>query len=168
MTNDIVYLLDTSVFIEANQRWYPFDIAPGFWEALLRYAKEGRLASIDRVRDELIRGNDQLSTWAKHHCEGLFLLTCTADVIECYRDVMQWIAVQTQYLERAKQQFADQADGWLVAYAKVMGWTIVTDEQFNANSRARIPLPNVCVPFRVPYINTINMLRSLGVRFHLE
>ena len=29
-----MYLLDTNVFIEAKNRYYSFDLAPGFWEWL--------------------------------------------------------------------------------------------------------------------------------------
>lgn len=51
---DIIYLLDTNVFIEAARRYYSFDIAPAFWTALLYYAEKGNLHSIDKVKDEYL------------------------------------------------------------------------------------------------------------------
>jgi len=53
MSERPVYVLDANVFIEAAQRYYAFDLAPGFWQALLDHAKDGRIQSIDRVSVEL-------------------------------------------------------------------------------------------------------------------
>lgn len=65
MDREETYLLDANVFIEAARRYYAFDIAPPFWEALLEFAEKGKLISIDRVKNELLRGKDELSTWVK-------------------------------------------------------------------------------------------------------
>ena len=57
------YLLDASVFIEAGRRYYAFDLEPGawFWEALLRHSEDGVALSIDRVKEELEKGKDELA-----------------------------------------------------------------------------------------------------------
>jgi hypothetical protein len=57
------YVLDANVFIEAARRYYAFDIAPAFWQALINFASSGRVISIDRVKAELDRGNDELTEW---------------------------------------------------------------------------------------------------------
>lgn len=44
-----IYLLDANVFIEAAQGYYAFELAPGFWQALLYHAVNGRIQSIDRA-----------------------------------------------------------------------------------------------------------------------
>ncbi len=54
------YLLDTNVFIEAAKGYYAFDIAPRFWEVLVAGATSGTLRSIDRVKDEIDRQEDEL------------------------------------------------------------------------------------------------------------
>lgn len=41
----------------------------------------------------------------------------------------------------------------------------MTHEVFDAKVRKRVPLPNFCREFGVPYVNTFDMLRSLEVRF---
>ena len=33
--SDPLYVLDTSVFIQAHRLHYPFDVTPAFWDALL-------------------------------------------------------------------------------------------------------------------------------------
>ncbi|MCL2780448.1 MAG: DUF4411 family protein, partial [Actinomycetia bacterium] len=62
-----MYLLDTNVLIEAKNRYYAFDIAPGFWDWLDRAHGQSLACSIDAVRDELLDGNDELAEWAKQH-----------------------------------------------------------------------------------------------------
>ena len=72
-----------------------------------------------------------------------------------------WVQAQTQFLDYAKEQFAQVADGWLVAYAKRTGGTVVTLEEFDPNVRRRVPIPNVCRAFDVDFVTTFEMLRSL-------
>ena len=61
-----VYVLDTNVFVEAARRYYAFDIVPGFWQMLIDQARIGNIISIDRVKSEIDRGDDDddLKTWA--------------------------------------------------------------------------------------------------------
>ena len=77
---------------------------------------------------------------------------------------MGWIDAQVQFTGAAKEQFARGADGWLIAYAKAMGYVVVTQEQISADVRRRVPIPNVCTEFGIRYVNTFEMLRELGRR----
>lgn len=167
MTNLPVYVLDANVFIQAQRHWYPFDIAPAFWEALIRHAGSGRLMSIDRVKDELDRGDDSIGDWAKDEFNNWFASTAEADVLQSYREVMEWVMEQDQFFDEAKAEFAGGADGWLVAYARYHGYTVVTHEQYNRDVKKRVPIPNVCQAFGVSYVDSFTMLRLLGVRFSL-
>jgi hypothetical protein len=123
------YLLDTSVFIEAHQRYYGFDIAPGFWEALLRYAQQGYLLSIDRVSDELLRQQDELAKWVTKHFAGYFLSTKKDEsILDAYQAVINWAVSEKRYTQAAKREFAEatNADAWIVAYARAKGCRVVT------------------------------------------
>lgn len=159
-----VYLLDANVFIEAALRYYAFDLAPAFWQALVDNAVNGRIRSIDRVRQELVRRDDGLSDWVKHAFDSWFASTDRDDVVEAYRQIMTWVQQQNQFLAGAKAVFAAGADGWLVAYARVHGCIIVTHERFDPHRRNGVPIPNVCRAFGVPTMDTFAMLRALGVR----
>ena len=68
-------------------------------------------------------------------------------------------------MDAAKEKFAKDVDGWLVAYAKVEGLTLVTHEASAPNAQNRVPIPNVCKIADVPCVDTFQMLRALGVRF---
>ena len=52
-----------------------------------------------------------------------------------------------------------------VAYARVHGATVVTNEQSAPESKREIKLPDVCDQFGVQHENTFAMLRALNVRF---
>lgn len=166
MAGKRVFVLDASVFVEAKRHYYAFDLAPAFWEKLVDHANEGRLESIDRVKRELDRGNDELSEWANGPFAHAFALTADKDVIDAYREVMNWVNSQRQFLAGAKAKFANGADGWLVAYAKVKKRIVVTEEVAAPDARRRVPIPNVCQAFQLqPCVDTFQMLRALGVRF---
>jgi len=59
------FWLDSNVFIEAKQRYYPFERVPKFWSFLAGKLQEGSVCSPKCVYDELLSYKDQLSTWVK-------------------------------------------------------------------------------------------------------
>ncbi len=70
------------------------------------------------------------------------------------------------YLEEAKTVFAGVADGWVIAYAKASGRTVVSHEtRADPASRRRVKIPDVCDAFSIPYIGLFQMLRDLGIVF---
>jgi len=159
------YVLDANVFIEAARRYYAFDLAPPFWESLILHAASGRIQSIDRIQKELQRGKDELAEWATSQFSDAFASTDEEDVTSSYTAVMGWVSAQDQFSDAAKADFADGADGWLLAYAKSQGCIIVTHEVLDPGIRRKVPIPNVCDALGVDYVDTFAMLRELGVRF---
>jgi hypothetical protein len=135
VTDDKVFVLDANVFIEAKRHYYAFDLAPKFWESLIDLAGCDQIVSIDRVKEELVRGKDELSDWAKGDFSHGFASTSDDDIIEKYRDIMTWVYDQVQFQDAAKTGFAAGADGWLVAYAMVNGCVVVTHEEMRPNVR---------------------------------
>lgn len=160
-----IYLLDANVFVEAARRYYAFDILPPFWDLLVGHAARGVVCSVDRVKDELLRGKDELAEWVVNEFKSAFRRTDTSDVVNMYRTIMSWVSLHSQFKPEAKSEFAVAADGWLIAYALVHGCTLVTHEQYEPNCRRKVKIPNVCKQFGVETINTFDMLRQLGVRF---
>ena len=163
--DDATYVLDANVFIEAARRYYAFDLAPPFWESLVQHAAKGRICSIDRVKQELERGKDELAEWATSQFNDAFASTDEEDVIESYSEVISWVQAQGQFLDAAKADFAAVAYGWIVAYAKTKEYIVVTHELPAADARKKVPIPNVCEALGVTYVDTFAMLRELGVRF---
>jgi len=79
--------------------------------------------------------------------------------------MVNWAYGQSQFSDAAKSEFASVADGWVVAYAAANDLIVVTHEQFAPDARRKIPIPNVCIEFDVEYVNTFEMLRTLGEKF---
>jgi hypothetical protein len=166
MTKKGMYLLDTNIFIDAHQRYYAFDISPSFWESLGKLAKDKKIVSIDRVKEEILRGDkeDELCKWARGNFSDWFMSTDDPKVFKAYADIIQWVQSQEQFRDHAKAEFARIADSWLVAYALAYNHTVVTHEVYNKDAKNRVLIPNVCVAFGVPYINTFDMLRNLNTK----
>ena len=168
MMVDRTYLVDSDVFITAKNLYYSFDICPGFWKSVLHHHREGRVFSVDRVRGELLAGRktEDLVRWVREEVpEGFFVQVDTDAVARAYTDIMMWVQRHPKYFDHAKAKFATGADGWLVAYARVHGATIVTNEQSAPESRKEVKLPNVCDRFGVRCDSTFAMLRALNVHF---
>jgi len=165
-----VYVLDTNVFIQAHRLYYPFDVAPGFWDSLIEFGQKGIIHSIDWVRNEIIDGKDELAEWVKGDGAILFRATITSNqsntVIAAYARVGSFVKATARYQDIHRESFLAGADGWVVAYAQLIGGTVVTMEQ-PARTGAKVKIPDVCEALGVPWITTYDMLRNLGVRLGL-
>lgn len=165
-----VYVLDTNVFVEASRHYYAFDIVPRFWQSLIKQAENGRIQSIDRVKDELDKGGedkDELKIWAKNDFHTWFASTDEDTVLDAYRKIIEWANGQQQYMGAAKEEISrgDNADAWVVAYALSMNYVVVTQEGDQPQARKkRIPIPNVCKAFDIHWIDIYQMLRNLRIK----
>ena len=61
-----LFVLDANVFITPHRAYYPLNLCPGFWNCLIYYFNSGRILSIDRVCEELVASNDELSHWVQN------------------------------------------------------------------------------------------------------
>ncbi len=162
----MIYVLDANVFIEAARRYYAFDLAPRFWEGLIQFVSEERIKSIDRVKKELQQKEDTVRDWLDNGgFENGFASTDASDIAQLYKDIIAWVYGQPQFYPSAKTEFASGADGWLVSYSKTKGFTVVTQEVLRPDVKRKVPIPNVCQAFSVPYVDTFEMLRALEFRF---
>lgn len=166
MNNEVKYLLDANIFIQAHQTYYAFDIAPSFWENLILNAKHDKLISIDQIKAELQNSNadDPLSSWATNEFNEWFISSADDVVYEKYRNIIKWAQQHEHFNQGAKTEFASSADSWILAYAKAHDYTIVTHETYDRNIKRRIKIPNVCEAFGISYTDTFTMLRDLDIK----
>lgn len=158
------YLLDTNIFIQARNLHYGFDFCPAFWEWLVEQNDAGRVASVDKVSDELQAGDDDLSNWANAR-GGSFFLSPDDVVVPALSRVALW--ANSQNFERAAvATFLQVADYWLVAYALAHKYAVVTHE-VPAETIRKIKIPNVCIGLGVTCMNPYEMLRRERARFVL-
>jgi len=166
MPTDKKYLLDANVFMEAKRRYYAFDICPGYWDCLVWHQQKGRVESLDRVKQELKRGGDDLWEWAESVMpQACFASSDDPSVTAKFAQILSWVQGEAQFFPEAKAKFAADTDGWLIAYAKAKSLVLVTHEVLSPDARRTVPIPNVCEAFGVPYVDTFDMLRELETRF---
>ena len=158
------FVLDANVFIQANLGYYAPDICPSFWQTLLEAYRKGQIVSIDKVRDEVYRIDDNLSEWVKAESSAMFVSSELHPVVDTFVEMVAWVQ-QNQFTAAAKAEFATVADGWIAAYAHEIQATVVTLETYDADIKRKVKLPNVCRQFNIDYINTFELLRRLGIRF---
>ena len=157
------YLLDANVFIEPAKKYYAFALVPKYWDYLCAYAEDGTISSIDKVKDEL-RRDSQLVEWANTRFPR-WESTRSDEIIDEFKNITEWFKPNQHYTESAKALFADRskADAWVIAYAKINNYTVVTDEHWNSEKKKKIPIPNACELLGVEWIGVIAMLHSLGI-----
>lgn len=137
------FLLDADAFITAHRQYYRFSFCPAFWRALLKYHEDKRVASLDQVRRELLRGKDALADWVNSRAPKTFFKeTADAAVVKAFSDLSSWVTSRPDLTPEATARFAASADGWLVAYAKANAYVVCTYEVSRPESKANIKLPD--------------------------
>ena len=162
--NTPVYLPDANVLMTAYHDYYAPDLCPGFWDCLEYHFAAGRLLLVDRVYDEILSPADLLE-WSDRAVNDSPVDTANQPVVYAYRQLMDWVEENPQFLPAARAKFASNADGWLAAYAMVTTATVVTNEVSAPNAQRKVPLPDLCSRFNIRCITPFQMLRELDARF---
>lgn len=157
-----MYLLDVNIMIEAKNRYYAFDIAPGFWTWLESCHSRGRVFSTVHVREEIARGEDDLAEWVGDRPRGFFLPS-GSETAPHLRSLAQWAARSNHYTDSAKATFLSSADYYLVAQAREHGYTLVTHETPSA-AKKRIKIPEAARHLRVAVVSPFQVMRAEGAR----
>lgn len=161
----MAYLLDADVFIRAKNLHYGFDFCPAFWDWLVEQNDAGKVASIDKVADELQAGEDELAARAAARGDEFFLQPDDA-VLPALRTVSDW-AGGHGYQPAAVATFLQVADYWLVAHALAHRCIVVTHE-VPADTASKIKIPNACISLGLRCMTPYEMLRRECARFVLE
>lgn len=161
----MAYLLDANTLIQAKNEYYAFDLCPGFWDWLDQQSVAGNVFSVQAVKDELARGDDQLAQWAKDR-DTEFFLPVDQRTSGAMSAVSGWVQAG-DFREDAKRMFLAGADPWLIAHASAHGYTVVTHEVHQEGQKNKVKIPTVCKALNVPCIRTFEMLHAERVRFVL-
>lgn len=158
------YLLDANIFIQARNFHYGFDFCPAFWDWLVEQNGAGKVASVERIADELQAVDDNLAEWATARGDGFFLPPDDA-VSLALGAVSDW-ARGHGYQPRAVTTFLQVADYWLVAHALAHECIVVTHE-VPADTPRKIKIPNACIGLGLHCMSPYEMLRRERARFIL-
>ena len=160
-------VLDSNAFIEPKNRFYAFDICPGFWDFVADDFANGNAMSIIHVRDEILAGGDELSTWMKGKLDKVHFHDCAADS----KVLSEQLRVASYVMGACtKQNLINDflgpgvADSWVAAYALAYGSTVVTQEIHRSMNR-KVSLFDVCDHFGIHHIDVFEFLRAEKARF---
>lgn len=165
----MLYLFDANILVEAHNRYYGLDFAPGFWEFIEREAKRMTLKSNDMVLTELKGYGDAVSKWVDDKKEEIFDISSEEEEIQNYFiEIANYVNTHPVYSAAEKARFLSGADPWLIAACKYMDATLVTHEVLVPGNSTKVKIPNIASKFDVKIINTFNMIRALSGKFELS
>ncbi len=160
----MLYLLDADSLIRAKRAHYGFDFCPAWWDWLVSAHAAGKAGSVERVKDELLDGNDELRDWARER-RGGFFRPVGEETIVALRRVAAWIAEQ-EYTAQAVHAFTQVADYFLVGEA-LAGKHLVVTHEVRSTSTRKIKIPDVCEGLGIDWLTPFEMLRREKARFVL-
>lgn len=166
-----IFLVDANSLITPHLTFYPFDFAPGFWNQLEQPIKDGRIAVLDMVKAEILRGNDSLKDWMEDLEIGKYLDHREPCILQKYAAILQYIQGNPCYKPAALAEWSREsvADPWLIAAASAYNYTIITFEEANKGLNTRTPSKNAKIPdvskeFGVKTQKLFYMIRELGLK----
>lgn len=158
-----VYVVDSNFFIQAHRANYPLDIAPSFWHKIKQLAEQEKIVSIDKVKKEIFDHQDDLKQWCEDNLPKGFFKD-TQEIVASYGQVVIWAnSRKSHYSPNALSEFLSADEAY--ALADKNNRIIVTHEKSQPETKRKIKIPEVCTPFKISFVDTIEMLRQLGERF---
>jgi Domain of unknown function (DUF4411) len=123
-----------------------------------RVGSAGDVRSIDVVRDELSKRDDEVHAWARTQ-EALFLPLDEA-VQRATREVL---AAHPKLMGRGGGRNA--ADPFVIGLALARGGVVVTEETMSGNLDNKPRIPDVCQALGVPWTNLVGFLQQQGYSY---
>jgi hypothetical protein len=160
-----MYLIDSDVFIDAKNRHYAFDIVPAFWDWIVQSHKAGRVFTVQKVADEVLKGGDELAQWMKAQPSSFRLAPGPNDQV-ALQIVSQWVS-KAEYTQAAVSAFLQAGDYFLVSQALSLKHTVVTQETPDPASKKRVKIPDACNAVGVSWMSPFKMLSNEKARFVL-
>ena len=160
------FLLDANFFITAHRTSYPLDVFPSFWEKVKELALAGQIGSIDKVKKEIYENEDALKNWCEENLPDDFFQDSSPALPAEYSQVVNWAYsnLNNPSSQPALDVFlhADEADAFLVAFAKKYKLAVVTNEVSAPDSKRNVKLPDACQAFGVRSLTPVQLFRELG------
>ena len=171
------YIIDTNSFIEPFRVYYPFDLAPTFWNILASSIRTRKIIFLKVVETELTKHySDELAKWVKN-LDGIRSIQVNNDqkIVDNYGKIFEYIHSCGLYTERAIMNWSGNgenvADPWIIATALKLSANIITSEKSAAgnlakNHRANNPkIPDVAKHFGIKCVSIFDFLRAINFKF---
>ena len=169
-----MYLLDSSVFIEAEKRYYPKNLCPGFWDSVSRCFNDGFAMSLDQVQDEISKQDDHIELTLIELCgEDFFLDSGSAAIISEVARITVNLKDRNKYTQPTLMDMERGADLYLIAVCFLNNWTLVTEEKESPypnqkTGQYKAKIPAICQDFNIRCLRTTEFLIEMNHRYILE
>ena len=157
----MLHPLDANVLITAKSQYCEFGRVDQYWEWLAFNAKQGKAKIPLEIHEEITRGKDELSEWAKSY-KGDLVLQEEVDIALIRQVTTEGYAPDLTDVEIE----AIGRDPFLIAYAlaDLDNRTVVTGEKRSNKQRQNRPIPSVCDEFSVKSCDQWRFGRALDFR----
>lgn len=130
------------------------------WEAYHALINDKKILSVKEVAREIEEGDGLLTEWARNN-KPTFLEP--SDVEANFISTIFTVQNFQQSLERKKRLKGGAfADPFVVAKAKVLNFTVITEEKLKPNAAK---IPNICKYFNVKCTNLEGFMEQEGWKF---
>jgi len=147
MPVEVRYVADTSVFINSWTLLYPMRRFAPFWDRLDGLISDGALRSPREVLEEIKRKDDALHDWMKSRREVF---------VPIDEDQQHHVSRIVNHYHGMLATGHNAADPWVVALAKSLSATVVTEEKPASLSKGK--MPDVCAAEDVACLNVLGMI----------
>lgn len=172
MSDNTMYLIDTSFFVQAYKQYYAPEIAPSFWEKLEE--KAGHIVLLDVVKNEFCKNKkgeeDWLQKWTEFNIPKMKFINLKDEnnIIENHQKVLEYITSCGKFTDRKCKNWLEYttADPWIIATGISYGYTIVSMEiPEKLDKKSKEPkIPDIAMDFDIKHINTYEFMDELGIR----
>ena len=166
----MLYLLDASVLITANNSYYPIDRVPEYWEWLAYVGSQGHVKMPFEIFHEVKDGpadaeKDLLYAWLQEESRKHALLldeSITTDTVQKVIDRGYASDLTDEEIEQIGR------DPFLVAYglASTDRCVVTVETSAPTKQRHKRKVPDVCKALGVRCCNPFQFNRALGFRTH--
>lgn len=164
-------LIDANALITPHLQYYPFDLAPSFWQQLENSIKDGTVVVLDMVKAEVLQGTDSLRDWMEALEIGELIDRRRPEILAKYSQVLTHLQTNPCYQEAALREWskASVADPWIIATAAAYGYTIITLEKPISGLSPKAPtkkpkIPDVARALSVQTQDLFYLMRKLNFR----
>jgi Domain of unknown function (DUF4411) len=158
----VLYLLDASVLITANNTYYPVDRVPEFWEWIAHHATVGSIKLPLEIYEEVLPGrknDDPLPAWMKAHRDVLVLNEAPdAGLVQ--------VVVTEGYAPDLTDDEVEEIgrDPFLIAYAMASNdrCVVTVEPSSPKKQRQNRRIPDVCAMFGISSCDPFAVYKTLG------
>jgi predicted nucleic acid-binding protein len=153
----VLYSFDTSAILNGRRDLFRPTVFRTLWEFIENAIAHGEIRSVDEVRRELARRDDDARLWADTQPD----LFCPLD-LPIQQGATRMLCLHPKLVKQGGRRSG--ADPFVIALAMVNNGTVVTEENATGNM-TKPHIPDVCGDLGVPCLSLMEYIESQGWTF---